>query len=60
MSKPTSDLFIPNSKCIYCGVDIDETNKIERHLPSCEYRKNQENYVGKLAPHFDFHDWAED
>jgi hypothetical protein len=29
-------------------------------LPSCEYRKNTENYVEKIDPHFNFHNWTED
>ncbi len=60
MSSSPLNVNIPNTKCSFCGIDIEISNKLERHLPSCEYRKNTESYIEKIEPHFDFHDWADD
>jgi len=48
MSGPTSNTNIPNAKCSFCGIDTEINNKLERHLPSCEYRKNSESYIEKI------------
>ena len=55
-----SNLNAPNNKCPFCGIDTEINNKLERHLPSCEYRKNTEQNINKIEPHFDFHNWVED
>jgi hypothetical protein len=60
MSGPISNTNIPNAKCSFCGIDTEISNKLERHLPSCEYRKNAESYIEKIDPHFDFRNWSED
>ncbi len=60
MSSSPPNVNIPNTKCSFCGIDIEISNKLERHLPSCEYRKNTESYIEKIEPHFDFHDWVDD
>lgn len=60
MSSSTPNSSIPNSKCPFCGINTEVNNKLERHLPSCEYRKNTENGIEKIDPHFDFHNWTED
>ena len=60
MSSSTPNSSIPNSKCPFCGINTEVNNKLERHLPSCEYRKNTESSIEKIDPHFDFHNWTDD
>ena len=60
MGSAKSNTNIPNDKCSFCGIDVAINNKLERHLPSCEYRKNAESYIEKVEPHFDFHNWVDD
>ena len=60
MASTIPNVNIPNTKCPFCGIDTELNNKLEHHLPSCEYRKNTELKIEKIDPHFDFHDWADD
>ena len=60
MTSKTSNLNVPNNKCPFCGIDTEINNKLERHLPSCEYRKNTEQNINKIEPNFNFHNWVED